>query len=362
MSLELFQRALENTNVLAFLQVIRYGEGTSDSDGYRRCFGGELFDSFQDHPRRKITARLGQTTITSTAAGAYQFLSKTWDGLVQRWGFRDFSPRNQDLGAVALIQGRKALEDVIAGRFEEAVLKCAKEWASLPGSPYGQPTIKVAKAHRVYTEAGGQYVPVIVEPPPSWSFDEAPEGKPNMVAPLIGVIASAILPTLAAKIPEIFELSRKESSVERNVDLAVKVLEIAKAATGAKSAEDVVAVLDTPAGVASIREAVKAEWFTLAEVGGGGIAGARAANAQYGGGSESPKFWLQPAFAIAVAVLPLVYFTVYIVLTGAFSDETKVMVVTAVVTGALGSVLGFFLGSSHGSQNKDRALIKAGGG
>ena len=101
MNLEDFAAALQNQNLQAFLHVIRAGEGTSDADGYRRCFGGELFDAFTDHPRRLIT----KGRYTSTAAGAYQFLSRTWDGLVRQYGFADFSPAAQDLGAVALIAG-----------------------------------------------------------------------------------------------------------------------------------------------------------------------------------------------------------------------------------------------------------------
>ena len=37
---------LDDGNVKAFLAVIRAGEGTPDQDGYRRHFGGRLFDSF----------------------------------------------------------------------------------------------------------------------------------------------------------------------------------------------------------------------------------------------------------------------------------------------------------------------------
>jgi hypothetical protein len=73
-------------------------------------FGGGLFDSFADHPRQAITRSLGGKPITSTASGAYQFLSRTWDGLVKQYGFTDFSPKNQDLGAVALVAGRGALQ------------------------------------------------------------------------------------------------------------------------------------------------------------------------------------------------------------------------------------------------------------
>lgn len=147
--------AHDQQNMRAFLQAIRFGEGTYSEKGYRTMFGGEQFTSYADHPRKKITRKLGNQTLTSTAAGAYQFLERTWDGLVKQYGFNDFSPRNQDLGAVALIKGRKALDDVLAGRMESAVKKCALEWASLPGSPYGQPVVSMAKFRELYLANGG---------------------------------------------------------------------------------------------------------------------------------------------------------------------------------------------------------------
>ena len=110
------REALANANVLAFLRVLRAGETNQTEGAYRMMFGGELFDSFDDHPRRLITRNLGGKPITSSAAGAYQFLARTWDGLVKQYGFANFRPETQDLAAIALIKGRKALEDVIAGR------------------------------------------------------------------------------------------------------------------------------------------------------------------------------------------------------------------------------------------------------
>lgn len=148
-----FQQALTSPYMQAFLEMIRTGEGTLGSDGYRTHFGGSLFHDFRDHPRKVISAKSGGKPIHSSAAGAYQFLTKTWDGLVKRYGFSDFEPATQDEAAVALIAGRGALEDVLANRFEEAVTKCAKEWASLPGSPYGQPTLSAARAKSVYAKA-----------------------------------------------------------------------------------------------------------------------------------------------------------------------------------------------------------------
>ena len=50
---------MQNSNLQAFLAMIRQAEGTAGRDGYSMLFGGSLFDSFADHPRTKITARLG---------------------------------------------------------------------------------------------------------------------------------------------------------------------------------------------------------------------------------------------------------------------------------------------------------------
>lgn len=142
---------LGNPNVQAMLRVIRAGEGTSDPDGYRRLFGGELFTDFTDHPRKLVQ----KSGYSSTAAGAYQFLASTWDETKRIMGLNDFSPASQDFGAVGRIAARGALDDVLAGRFDVAIKKIAREWASMPGSPYGQPTISLTRARAIYADAGG---------------------------------------------------------------------------------------------------------------------------------------------------------------------------------------------------------------
>ena len=148
-----FHAALQHKNMVAFLRLIRAGETNQTANAYRTMFGGALFTAPPwKHPHRRVT--VGR--LTSTAAGAYQFLAKTWDGLVAQFDFEDFSPRNQDLGAVALIAGRGALEDVIAGRITDAVQKCRKEWASLPGAGYGQPERTVRQALATYASYAGE--------------------------------------------------------------------------------------------------------------------------------------------------------------------------------------------------------------
>lgn len=143
---------LENGNIQAMLRVIRSGEGTADAGGYKRLFGGGSFASFADHPR--ITVR--SSGYTSTAAGAYQMLATTWDETRRLMNLPDFSPASQDLAAVGRIAARNALNDVLAGRFETAIGKINREWASLPGSPYGQPVVTMDRARSVFLAYGGQ--------------------------------------------------------------------------------------------------------------------------------------------------------------------------------------------------------------
>lgn len=140
------------TNLGAFLWMIRCCEGTAGLDGYRTLYGGKLFDSYADHPNIAVTAG----GYTSTAAGAYQILYRTWRDFIAAKGPHDFSPDSQDLCARWLIGRRGATADVEAGRLEEAIAKCNKEWASLPGSPYGQPVRDMAYCREKYRQAGGQ--------------------------------------------------------------------------------------------------------------------------------------------------------------------------------------------------------------
>ena len=142
--------------VKAFLYMIRYCEGTAGPDGYRTMFGGKLFDSFKDHPRVLTTFKLKGTRYKSSAAGAYQFLQGTWDALVRKNGYKDFSPETQDDAAIELIKGRKAYDDILKGDIVTAIKKCNREWASLPGSPYGQPVKKMEECLAVYAKKLGE--------------------------------------------------------------------------------------------------------------------------------------------------------------------------------------------------------------
>lgn len=132
------EKALSNPNVRKMLDVIANAEGVKH--GYNTIFGNERSDDLKTHPnvKKEFTQTDGKKNST-TAAGRYQFLKGTWDSVSKKYGLSDFSPKNQDLAAVALILGRGALGDVMKGDFTKAVGKLGGEWASLPSSPYAQP-------------------------------------------------------------------------------------------------------------------------------------------------------------------------------------------------------------------------------
>ena len=109
----------------------------SESKGYNSRFPSKTFSGFKDHPRidEPIPWRPG---LTSNAAGRYQFLSTTWDGLAKKLGLTDFSPANQDRAAWQLaIDAYGFGASGIIRDLQNDPLKVANKlsgtWTSLPG-------------------------------------------------------------------------------------------------------------------------------------------------------------------------------------------------------------------------------------
>jgi hypothetical protein len=175
-------------------------------------------------------------------------------------------------------------------------------------------------------------------------------------APMLPFIAAA-LPAIVDAVPELIKLFSDQGKTvpERNVEAAQKVVGIAVDALGAANAQEAVERIQSdPAARDVVREAVTARWYEIAESGGGGIAGARDFNVAVAKSGE--PFWMLPAFWVTVLLLPALYIVLGAVLfREGFSEEVKIMVVTAVVSGGLGSITGFWLGSSASSQRKDAA-------
>lgn len=159
------KKALNNPNVRKFLDLLAYTEGTQ-GNGYHTAFGGGRLSSLADHPRylKSFRQTNGKTNKTS-AAGRYQFLKGTWDGLARQYGLTDFGPRNQDLGAVALLAQNGALPYVLKGDWNNAVAKSGRTWASLPTSPHPQPTKSWDKVNQFLGNHRPQQGAVVVTQP-----------------------------------------------------------------------------------------------------------------------------------------------------------------------------------------------------
>lgn len=354
--------ALGSPNVAAFLRVIRAGESSQDDSAYTIQYGGKHFEVPPwEHPRTKVTAG----RWTSTAAGAYQCLAGTWDALVARYAFPDFSPACQDEGAVALIAGRKALDDVITGRFDEAIAKCGKEWASLPGSPYGQPTMTLEEARDIYERWGGQFdvasEPDTLGPEPDPLATEhygetvtestirpipsADEQEASMPAPLIPIAiaaAQAFLPRLIELIPALGAAFGSGSEVQkRNVAAASMVAEAVTRTVQAPNLQAAIEELErSPDKLAEARAAVSEILPTLVEAGGGGIKGARDSAAAQSGD------WRKLVFSLPFVGIILFTPAIWAVVAASVFKAPWLLEMDPQLRG---TVIGFVMGTLAGS-------------
>lgn len=121
-----------DSNIRKFLNFLSKAEGAS----YNTVVGGGSFNDFSKHPR---IVGLVTKDGPSTAAGAYQITSTTYDDVASKLGIKDFSERSQDQIAIELIRRNGALQDVAQGNWNAAINKLGGTWASLPSSPYNQP-------------------------------------------------------------------------------------------------------------------------------------------------------------------------------------------------------------------------------
>lgn len=148
---------MNELNRRAFLDLIAFSEGTygKGDNGYNVLVGGELFDSYVDHPRKVITIKMKGQVIRSSAAGRYQILKRYYDAYAAQLGLKNFSPAAQDAIALQMIKEQKALESIDAGNIPEAIKRCANIWASLPGAGYGQHENKLETLLAKYKEFVG---------------------------------------------------------------------------------------------------------------------------------------------------------------------------------------------------------------
>ncbi|HET8933610.1 MAG TPA: hypothetical protein VFN67_09230 [Polyangiales bacterium] len=134
----------------ALLDTIAWAEGTRGrgKDGYNVTFAYRYFDSCEQHPNIKIC----EGSLCSTAAGRYQFLNKTYEGL----NMENFWPQAQERGALELIKRRGVTlpaAALTATQFANALDRLSYEWASLPPGRYGQTKLTADRVRAEYCEA-----------------------------------------------------------------------------------------------------------------------------------------------------------------------------------------------------------------
>jgi len=184
---ERLRAARTDPNAQAFLSMIAVAEGVQH--GYATDFGNTRLADLQDHPRNQhqFTQTDGKRNTTS-AAGRYQFLSRTWDDVAKALNLEDFGPEAQDLGALELARRAGALDDILAGRWQEAIEKTGATWASLPSSPYPQ-------GKRSWDFVMGQLPGAGVAP-------DSPSAQPSTPRPTAAVTAAGVSSPLAASLPD----------------------------------------------------------------------------------------------------------------------------------------------------------------
>lgn len=186
-------------------------------------------------------------------------------------------------------------------------------------------------------------------------FPVKPEEGNKIMAPFVLAALQALIPST----PSLIRLfGNGGEQAEKNAKAAEAVVEIAKAVTNQPTAEGAVsAIQSSPAVAAEFVKGIEDQWYSLAgEAGGGGISGARDYAAKM---TPTDKPWMSPALWVTIAMMPLAYLVVIIVLQGeGWSNEIRVMVVSSVLSLVLGSVSGFWLGTSFSSQRKTELLGK----
>lgn len=189
--------------------------------------------------------------------------------------------------------------------------------------------------------------------PPGEAPDWTPPQKEDPMAPF--VIPAVI--ELAKLIPKLGGMFGGSEVAQRNVAAAGVVVNAVTAAVGAANAQEAVEkIAADPAAREAANKAVEGVWYQISEAGGGGIDGARKADAAQSDG----KPWQSPVLWVTVMLVPMVYIALYAVLfREGFSNDIKAMVLGAIFGCLLtGGIQAYFYGTSASSQRKTEMMSK----
>jgi len=178
----------------------------------------------------------------------------------------------------------------------------------------------------------------------------------------VGPFLIPALTSLITAVPDLIRVFGDSPQAEKNAKAADIVVQAAKVATGATNEQDLVEKIESkdPVVIEQVKQAVQSVWYEIS-TDSSGIGAARDFNAQFGQ-PDHPPFWKQPAIWVTAALLPLAYIVVLAVLgligVGDYTAEIKAMVIAAVISGVLGAITGFWLGTSFSSSRKTELLTK----
>jgi muramidase (phage lysozyme) len=240
---------LPSDNLRALLRVIRDGESSQLDTAYYLRYHPTIFPYYFEgtkHPRALEPLKDGSGR-QSSAAGAYQFTMTTWDEINEEYGLEDdMSPYSQDCHAVALIHKIGALDLIIDGHWERAVVLCAKRWASLPDSPLADGGHKMSwdRVRRVYEKYGGMgpgYVVSSTKPQGPYGDEQPPAPieerstntevqsmGPALLIPLIASLAEVFSPLLRGKLSGALDKQVKDPAMSQQ--MAGQIMDIVKQA------------------------------------------------------------------------------------------------------------------------------------
>jgi hypothetical protein len=191
-------------------------------------------------------------------------------------------------------------------------------------------------------------VPPAPENTPSVLPDAAQAPSKEQTMPIPAIVA-AVLPSLIEAIPKLGKVFGSGSEVaDRNIKAAELVVETVKAATGAVNAQDAAErIKSDPAAARTAAQAVDSIWYELTEAGGGGVDGARRADAAQRAGGDllhSASFW------VALLLLPLVYLLVLsligLVGTATWSDDVRAGLSGSLISAVIGGLVGYYYGQT----------------
>jgi hypothetical protein len=174
-----------------------------------------------------------------------------------------------------------------------------------------------------------------------------------MPAPFIGLALEALL----SSVPTLIRHFGKGQRSEDNAKVAEVIVPLAKEAIGAVNEQDLAErILNEPGAIQKIDSAMQANLAQLIEAGGGGIAGARAADAAVMA-MEGPwwSFLRSPSFWALMLMLPLVYLIVLSIIgvlgPVQWSDDVRASIAGLIVGSIIGGAVGYYWGQTT-SRNR----------